>query len=86
MGFLSRKSKLEQESAEMPVEEFDQASEEEAEIRISKGSSDATNDLREVGSRAPTTTDAHESSCAPAGPCRMPSRRRRLPARDRASG
>ena len=55
MGFLSRKSKLESEPAELPVEELDQASEEGAEIRISKGSNDATEDLRQVGSRVPAT-------------------------------
>ncbi len=55
MGFLSRKSKLEPEPTELSVEELDQAPEEGAEIKISKGSNDATNDLRQVGSRAPTT-------------------------------
>jgi chromosome partitioning protein len=66
MGFLSRKSKLEPEPAELPVEEIDQAPEEGAEIKISKGSSDATNDLRQVGSRAPTTEPPPQPTSAPA--------------------
>jgi chromosome partitioning protein len=66
MGFLSRKSKLEPEPAELPVEQLDQASEEGAEIKISKGSSDATNDLREVGSRGPTTEPPARSAPEPA--------------------
>ena len=67
MGFLSRKSKVEPEPADLPVEELDQASDEGAEIKISKGSNDATNDLREVGSRAPTTKPVPQPSAPPAG-------------------
>ena len=68
MGFLSRKSKLEPEPAELPVEELDQVSEEGAEIKISKGSNDATNDLRQVGTRVPTTEPPRPATTPPAEP------------------
>ncbi len=66
MGFLSRKSKPESEEA-LPVEELEQTPEEGAEIRISKGSDNATDDLRQVGSQqvAPDTGPA-VSTPAPA--------------------
>jgi chromosome partitioning protein len=72
MGFLSRKSKLEPEPADLPVEELDQASDDGAEIRISKGSHDATNDLRQVGSRVPTTEPPRPAATPPAEPAEPP--------------
>ena len=68
MGFLSRKSKLEEEPANLPVEELDQGSEDGAEIRISRGSNDATNDLRQVGTRVPTTEPPRPAATPPAEP------------------